>query len=108
MSELAGALRERVAVERFVGVPDGAGGTSGDGVALANLWAAVGHDGFGPAAEGERVSRAPRYRVTIRQWSDVEIGDRLRWHGAALRVLSVARDPRRPECVEMVTEETRA
>lgn len=106
--ELAGALRERVGIERWLGAPDGAGGSEGAWTLVAERWAAVEAEGFGPAAEAERPSRAPRFRVTLRTPVDVAMGDRLAWRERAFAVLSVIRDPARPERIEISMEETRA
>lgn len=106
MSELTGALRERVAVERWVGASDGAGGSTGTWTALAEVWASVEAAGFGAAIEAERVNRAARYRVTVRALDELRMGDRLIWRGQPLEVLSLERDPSRPERITMLVEET--
>lgn len=107
MGELAGRLRERVRVERWVGGPDLSGGEVGSWVAGESVWAEVVSGGFGAATEAERVAKHPRYRLRMRREARADLRCRLRWRGRVLAVLSVARDPWAP-VVELLVEEREA
>ncbi len=104
MAEVAGALRERVVVERWAGDSDDAGGEVGAWGAGESAWAEVAAKGFGALAEAERVTSRPRYRVRMRREAQADLRCRLRWRGRVLSVLSVARDPWAP-VVELLVEE---
>ena len=107
MSELAGALRERVQIERRGEARDALGGATGGWIALGSAWAAVEYERPGPGtAAGAREDR-PLWRVTMRARSDVAVGDRLVWAGKQLGVRSVERDPRWRELLILRAEEMR-
>jgi hypothetical protein len=103
-AETAGALSEQVAL---VGARarDAAGAASGDPVVGEPVWAAVEAVRIGPGVEAERPAAPARYRVVMRDAGAVpKVGDRLRWRGQSLSVLTVTRDPVRLGLVEMLAE----
>jgi head-tail adaptor len=104
MNEIAGLLSERVALERRVRVGDGAGGFVESWVAVDTLWAGLAVVRPGPDVEAERLRRASRYRVTVRDRADLTFDVRLRWRGVVLGVLGVTRDPGVPGFAELLVE----
>lgn len=105
--ELAGALSERVELQRRGGARDALGGAAGDWASLGFAWAGVRPDGTAAAVTGEAADGQPRWRVTLRARSDLMIEDRILWVGRRLRVLSVTRDPSLPDRVLIKAEEER-
>lgn len=96
---LAGALRERIAIEARVDSRDGIGGADGAWSVVANSWGAVApepHDG-----------PDPRWRVTLRSAAAVTFVHRLAWRGRKLRVRAILIDPRLPDRIVIGTEEER-
>jgi head-tail adaptor len=104
MNEVAGALSERVALERRVRAADGAGGFVESWVSVETLWAGLELVRPGPEVEAERLRRAGRYRVTLRDRADLTFDVRLVWRGVVLGVLGVTRDPARPGFAEVLVE----
>lgn len=106
-AELAGALRERVELQRRSGERDAIGGAAGDWQTFGSAWAAIEYERAGPAARADAADDCPLWRVTLRARDDVAAGDRLLWGGRTLSVRSVERDPRRPDRVLLRAEEAR-
>ena len=104
--ELAGALTERVAIERRDATRDDLGGASGEWVTLAEVWAAVVPDGVAAAAEGATRSAMPSWAVTIRA-RELAFDDRLAWQGRRLRIERIAADPRAPDRLTLTAREER-
>ncbi|MBV8971640.1 MAG: head-tail adaptor protein [Sphingomonadaceae bacterium] len=85
MAELAGALRERIAIERW----DGTGW-----IAIGDAWAALAPvDTVLTADVGERQLGRPRFRLTVRTPTVVALATRCRWRGRLLVVLRAEPDP---------------
>lgn len=105
MAELAGRLRERVTLERWVGVADEFGGEAGAWTSEGVLWAEIASAGHGAGVEAERRVRRQRHRVRVRSAARVDLGCRLGWRGRVLAVLSVERDAGRPDWIELLVEE---
>lgn len=105
--ELAGALRERVTIERRSGDRDALAGSTGlhfyDGAA----WVAVTQLAPGPESVGQALSALPRFAVTMRKREGIGPWTRLVWRGRYLRVLSVISDPRDPARMQLSCEELR-
>jgi len=105
--ELAGRLRNRVAIERR-GTDRGAlGEASGGWVATGHAWADLAPAGTGEPVAGEARNMAPRWRVTLRNGAAVAIGDRLVWRGRKLRVRRRIEDPALPDRFTIEAEEER-
>jgi head-tail adaptor len=104
MDEFAGALSERVVVERWDGVADDSGGEVGSWGPSIAVWAAVAPAGTGAAVEAEAPARRPRYRVRMRGARSADLSCRLLWRGRMLSVLSASPDPAR-ERVELLVED---
>lgn len=105
--ELAGRLRERVALERRSDGRDALGGATGEWNPLGESWAAIEPHGSGPTAAGEAASAMPRWRVTMRAGIDMMVGDRLHWGVKRLRVRAMLADPMQADRVTAEVEEER-
>lgn len=107
MSEFAGALRERITLERRNGERDMLAGARGkyrfDGAA----WAAVTPLIPAGLVAGDAISGLPRWRVTMRKREGVDVASRLVWRGRYLAVRGVESDPREPAQMILMTEEQR-
>jgi SPP1 family predicted phage head-tail adaptor len=107
VSELAGALRERVILQRRAEARDGLGGATGGWVSLGSAWAAIDYERAGPGVIAGALDDAPLWRVTMRVRGDVSAGDRLLWGERVLRVRRVERDPRTRDFLRLRAEEAR-
>jgi head-tail adaptor len=107
MSEFAGALRERVTLERRLGNRDALGGAVGkyayDGVAWASLAPLVPAD----LSTADSLSALPRWQVTMRKREGIDLKTRLVWRGKFLGVRGVISDPRNPAQMVLNCQETR-
>jgi head-tail adaptor len=96
MDERAGALNERVTIERWQSARDGAGDDVGSWVVVANVLAAVAGEGPPPRArQGEATRSGRRWQVLLRDRDDLDLSARLRWRDQILAVRAVERDARR-------------
>jgi head-tail adaptor len=107
MSELAGALRERVELQRRGSGRDALGGAAGAWELLGVTWAAIEYERAGAGTVAGAADDGPFWRVTMRARGDVAVGDRLLWNGRVLGVRSVERDPLRPDRLRLRAEERR-
>lgn len=105
--ELAGALSERIELQRRGTARDALGGAAGDWASLGFAWAGLEPDGAGAAVAGQAADSQPRWRVTLRARDDLMLDDRRVWRGRRLRVRSVAQDPRLPDRILLKVEEER-
>ena len=107
MTEFAGALRERIAIERRNDERDMLAGARGkwryDGAAWAAITPLVAAD----LVIADAISALPRWRVTIRKREGIDPSSRIVWRGRYLRVRSVESDPREPAQLVLLTEEQR-
>jgi head-tail adaptor len=97
--ELAGALRERVAIEAWIDARDAAGGVAGYWQPQGQAFAAIEPDigGAGVIALGDTRRSRRRWRVTLRMPAVVTLASRLIWQSRILAVLAVEDDPRAPD-----------
>jgi head-tail adaptor len=106
-SELAGALRERVAIERRLPDRDrwaGArGGWAYDGAAWVSVTPVVAGD---EGSADPRAARA-RWRVVMRKREGIGGTSRFVWRGRFLSVRSILSDPRDPSHMIVTCEEAR-
>lgn len=108
MAELAGSLRERVVIERWLAGRDENGADVGEWRRLASVAAALvpeGTSGGAPGFEGEAVRSRMRWQVTLRAGPVIDLATRLRWRGRSLAVLAVTTDPARPDRLTLRAEE---
>ncbi|BBE32903.1 head-tail adaptor protein [Sphingosinicella microcystinivorans] len=100
--ELAGALKERVAIG--VHTAGDAAGAAGDPVFGAPMWASVESETPVIGARAERLSAPARYTIVMRGEASAKVGDRLQWRGQALTVIAATRDPLRPDRILLRAE----
>lgn len=105
--ELAGQMRERVAIESWVTARDDAGADAGFWQPAGSVFAEVVPDGGARNVAGEARRSDRRWRVTLRRPVAVTLASRLIWASRTLAVLAVEEDPRRPDRV-VVRCETRS
>lgn len=105
--ELAGALRERVAIERRLGDRDIWAGARARWAYDGAAWVAV--TPLAPAAQtaGEALAGLPRWRVTMRKREGIGAESRLVWRGRFLAVRGIESDPAEPARMRLTCEEMR-
>lgn len=104
---LAGALKERVAIESPSSERNAMGLWQPGWTLFAKCRASVVPEGVGSESEGMALSAMPRFRVTIRARSGLSVGQRVRWNGRILMVRQVNDDPRLKDRVALRCEEVR-
>lgn len=100
----AGALRERVTVERWHDGTDDLAGDPGAWISVEDGWASIRPDHGRPDTDGAAISTRQRYRIVMRDLPEFGLRHRLMWNGLALTPLSVERDPRLPDRMRMTAE----
>lgn len=105
--EFAGALRERVTIERRLGDRDAIAGASGRHVYDGAAWVAVFPLIPGAEAMGDARSALSRWQITMRKREGIGPWTRLVWRGRYLRVMSVLSDPRDPARMVLTCDELR-
>ena len=108
MSEFAGTLRERVAIERPVALRTALGLQSAGWEVVARCLASVVADGAGAEAEAMALSAMGRFRVTIRRRDGVSVGQRVRWDDRVMEIRQRVDDPKLPDRIMLRCEEVRA
>ena len=105
--EFAGALRERVTIERRLGDRDAIAGATGRHVHDGAAWVAITPLDPGVMTVGGALSAMPRWRVTMRKREGMGPWTRLVWRGRYLAVRSVISNPQRPERMDLTCDELR-
>lgn len=105
--EFAGALRERVSIERRLGDRDVWAGARGRWAYDGAAWAAVSPLMPGDGVSADAVSILPRWQVKMRKREGIGSASRLVWRGKFLGVRAVISDPRQPEQMLLTCEEQR-
>lgn len=105
--EFAGALRERVTIERRAPSRDNRGGANGAWMYDGAAWVGVAPVVPANLAEADALSAAPRWRVTMRKREGIGLDTRLVWRGRFLAVRGVESDPREPAQMLLACEEKR-
>ena len=108
MSEFAGTLRERIAIEAPVGSRTAMGVQQSEWQQVCRCLAAVELEGAGPESEGQTLSAMPKYRVTIRKRDGIAIDQRISWRGRVMMVRQMLDDPRARDRIVMRCEEVRS
>ena len=85
----AGDLRERVRLERFAGVDDGAGGQTDAWALVDSVWASVLPTGGREQLEAGALTGVQGFRVRIRWRSGLDTTNRFVWNGRALNIRSI-------------------
>jgi head-tail adaptor len=107
MTELSGALRERVTIERRLGNRDALGGASGRYAYDGAAWVAVSPLIPADLTAADSLSALPRWQVTMRKREGIDLKTRLVWRGRFLGVRGVLSDPRDPARMVLTCEEKR-
>lgn len=100
----AGALRERVTIERRHEGTDDLAGDPGAWISVEDGWASIRPDHGRPNTDGAAISTRRRYRIMMRDLPEFGLRHRLMWKGLALMPLSVERDPSSPDRMRIVAE----
>lgn len=108
MTEFAGTLRQRIAIERPVTTRTQTGIQESGWEPIASCLAAVELEGVGPQSEAMALSAMPKLRVTIRRREGVAIDQRVRWGARILMIRQLLDDPRYPDRLVLRCEEARA
>jgi head-tail adaptor len=108
MSEFAGALSERITIERPVTSRTPAGLQEAGWETLLSCFAAISAEGAGPEAEAMALSAMPRFRVVIRQREGIAVDQRVRWGARVMMIRQYLYDPRARDRLTLRCEEVRA
>jgi head-tail adaptor len=105
--EFAGALRERVTIERRRDVRDalarGKAQWTYDGAAWVSVTPLIPAD----LTLADSLHATPRWQVTMRKREGIDLATRLVWRGKFLAVRGVVSDPREPSRMVMTCDEMR-
>lgn len=107
MSEFAGTLKERIAIERPADLRTASGLQSAGWEPVARCLAAIVAEGAGAEAEAMALSAMPRFRVTIRKRDGIAVGQRISWGERAMLVKQRIDDPKLPDRILLRCEEMR-
>lgn len=108
MKEFAGALSERITIERPVTERTAAGLQEAGWETVASCFAAIAPEGAGPEAEAMALSAMPRFRVTIRTRDGIAIDQRVQWGGRRMTIRQLLYDPQAKDRLTMRCEEVRS
>lgn len=107
MSEFAGSLRDRVAIENRQGDRDPVAGATGSYSYEGQAWVAVMPLVPADMVRGHALSALPRWQVTMRKREGLGLLTRLVWRGKYLAVRAMVSDPREPAQMVLTCEEVR-
>lgn len=107
MTEFAGALRERVTIERRSAVRDALGRGDGRWVYDGAAWVGVAPLVAAELTAADALSALPRWTVVMRKREGIGPQTRLVWRGRFLAVRAVVSDPREPARMVLTCEEQR-
>ena len=108
MSEFAGTLRERIVIEQPVPVRNAMGLQEPGWQQVCRCLASIALESVGQEAEGQALSAMPRFRVTIRRRTGINVGQRIQWSGRELAIRQLLDDPQLKDRLAMRCEEVRA
>lgn len=106
-AELAGALRERVTIERRIDFRDAIAGRQPRWGYEGAAWVAVRPLLPAELVEAEVLSANPRWAVTMRKREGIGPDYRLVWRGRFLDVRGVKSDPAEPSHMVLTCDERR-
>lgn len=86
----AGALRERLTIERAVIADDGGFGVSHSWSTLATVWGEVLPMAGREILLNQALQGLQAYRIKIRFYSGLTVKDRINWRGVLLNIRSLA------------------
>ena len=105
--EFAGALRERILIERPV-TSRTAMGLQADGwEKVCRALAAIEPDGTGAEAEAQALSAMPRFRVTVRPREGIAVGQRISWRETQLMIRQLLLNPTEKDRIVLRCEQVR-
>ena len=107
MSEFAGALRERIVIERPTDLRTPSALQTAGWEPVTRCLAAIVAEGAGAEAEAMALSAMPRFRVTIRKRDGIGVGQRVVWGERAMIVKQRIDDPKLPDRILLRCEEMR-
>lgn len=107
IGEFAGALRERVTIERRSGARDARAGATGKYLYDGAAWVAVTPLVPAGLVEAQALSALPRWRVVMRKRDGIDLATRMVWRGRFLAVRGVESDPRDPSRLSLLCQEVR-
>jgi len=105
--ELAGILKERVAIETRLGTRDSIAGATGKYAYCGEAWASLMPAAPGAQERGDALSAMPRWKVTMRKREGIGLNTRLIWRRKYLGIRAVKSDPREPAFMVLTCEELR-
>lgn len=108
MSEFAGALRERIGIERRLDARDAMARGSDRWMSDGAAWASVAPLIPADLVQADVRSALPRWQVVMRNRPRLGVWTRFSWRGRYLAVRALIADPRDPDRVVMTCEEIRA
>lgn len=106
--EFAGALRERIIIERPSSQRTSMGLQTEGWETVCRCLAAIEPEGVGAEKEAMALSAMPRFRVAIRPRDGIAIDQRILWGKRTLMVRQLFDDPRQRDRIVMRCEEVRA
>lgn len=107
MSEFAGTLKQRIRIERPIGLRTESGLQQPGWEHVCDCLAAIAAEGVGAEAEGQALSAMPRFRVTIRKRDGIALGHRLTWGTRTMLVKQRIDDPATQDRILLKCEEIR-
>lgn len=107
MTEFAGTLRERIAIEQPISLRNAMGLQEPGWEEVCRCLASVALESVGAESEGQALSAMPKYRVTIRKRDGIAIDQRIIWNGRTMMVRQLLDDPRAKDRIVMRCEEVR-
>ena len=108
MKEFAGALSERITIERPVTKRTAAGLQEAGWEIVVSCFAAITPEGAGPEAEAMALSAMSRFRVSIRYRDGIAIDQRIRWGERRMMIRQLLYDPRTKDRLMCRCEEVRS
>jgi head-tail adaptor len=105
--EFAGTLRERILIERPVGLRNAMGLQEYGWEPVAQCHASVVIEGVGAESEAQALSAMPRFRVTLRRRDGIAIDQRLTWRRRVLMIRQLIEDPQAKDRLTLRCEEVR-
>ena len=105
--EFAGALSERIVIERPSSERDSTGLRQPLWETVCSCRAGITLESVGAQVEGQALSAMPRYRVTIRRRDDIALDQRVTWGERKMLVRELLDDPLAKDRLSMRCDEVR-
>lgn len=108
MREFAGALSERIIIERPVTSRTSTGLQEAGWETVLSCFAAIAPEGAGSEAEAMALSAMPRFKVVIRHREGIAIDQRIIWGARRMMVRQLLYDPKAKDRLTLRCEEVRS